>query len=324
MLILAGLVGCYPKPLARHDKERPPSAGSPAIQDRAARPASTQPGKGAVMAYVNDRPVYTAELHEILVRAHGMKLAQYLIVNELVDQAAADKGISVTDDEIGQQNARTLEEMFPTVADHTQRARLLEQFLIQKNMTRRQWDMVARRNALVAKLVGKKPEVTEAELRREFGRRYGRQVVIRHIQTASLADAQKVLKMLIDKGDFAELAQKHSTNASSRNGGLLPPIGKDTARIAPAIRQAALAMTKVGEISNPVQVGTAFHILKLERIIEPAKVKLDDVRGKLAATISWRRSQATQNRILADLIRKARIRYVNPILKSQADKEPKP
>ncbi len=276
------------------------------------------------MAYVNDRPVYMADLHEILVRAHGVASAQYLIVNELVDQAAAKKGISVTDNEIRQQNIRTLEEMFPTVSEDAQRGRLLDRFLLQKNMPRWQWDMVLRRNALVAKLVDKKAKVTEIELQREFGRRYGCQAVIRHIQTASLADAQKMLKILMDKGDFAELARKYSTNASSRNGGLLPPIGKDTARIAPAIREAALAMTKVGEISNPVQAGTTFHILKLERIIEPAKVKFEDVKQKLAATIQWRKNQVIQRLFLTDLIRDAKVRYVNPILKAQAEKGLKP
>ncbi len=324
MLILVGLVGCQLDRPARQGKMRPPVARSPSMQPERPRPAGAQPGKGAVMAYVNDRPIHMARLHEILVRVHGMKLAQQLIVNELVDQAAAAKAISVTTDEIRKQNTQTLETMFPNVSDHAQRARLLEQFLIQKNMTRRQWDTVVRRNALVAKLVGGKIEVAEAELRREFARQYGRQVVIRHIQTASLADAQKLLKILVDKGDFAELARKYSTNPSSRNGGLLPPIGKDTLRIAPAIRQAALAMTKVGEISNPVQAGTAFHILKLERIIEPAKVKFEDVKQKLEAIIKWRKAQVMQRRFLTDLIRKAQIRYVDPILKVQADRGAKP
>jgi foldase protein PrsA len=313
ILILVGLVGCYPDRSAqppRTAQVRPPVTPSP----------RTQRGKGPVMAYVNDRPIYMAGLHDILVRANGVKLAQYLIVNELVDQAAAAKGISVTDDDIRKQNALTLKEMFPKIPDNAQRVRLLEQFLVQKNMPRRQWDMVVRRNALVAKLAGKKIEVTEAELRREFGRQFGQQVVIRHIQTASLADAQKVLKLLMDKGDFTQLARKYSTNASSRNGGLLPPIGKDTARIAPAIREAALAMTKVGEISNPVQAGTTFHILKLERIIEPTKVKFEDVKQELEAAIQWYKAQVIQRLFLTDLVRKAKIQYVDPILKAQADK----
>ena len=317
ILILMGLVGCDPGQPAQ-----PPRTGQ--VRPPVARPPRVQRGKGAVMAYVNDRPIYMADLHEILVRANGMKLAQYLILNELVDQAAAPKGISVTDDDIRKQNALTLKEMFPKISDNAQRVRLLEQFLVQKNMPRRQWDMVVRRNALVAKLTAKKIEVTEAELRREFGRQFGRQVVIRHIQTASLGDAQKVLKLLMDKGDFTELARKYSTNASSRNGGLLPPIGKDTARIAPAIREVALAMTKVGEISNPVQAGTTFHILKLERIIEPTEVKFEDVKQELETAIQWYKAQVIQRLFLTDLVRKAKIRYADPILKAQADKGVKP
>jgi parvulin-like peptidyl-prolyl isomerase len=145
-------------------------------------------------------------------------------------------------------------------------------------------------------------------------------VVVRHIQTFKLEDAQKV-KELADKGiDFTLLVTRYSTHESRKNGGLLPPIGQDTVQVSPAIRNVALAMKRIGEISNPIQAGTRWYILKLEKVIEPKGVKYADVKDKIAASLRERRISMYQNEILQKLIAEAKIQYVHPILKEQEAK----
>lgn len=317
-----------PQPPALDPPREPARQPQPAAQPKGQPAPPTAKPAPAVMATVNGRPVYMKRLHDLLVRAYGIQLAQQLIVNELVRQAAADKGITVTPDDIQVEHDRSVREAFPSVAGAAQRERLLEQMLVKRQLPRQQWNMAMRRNALLRKLVPKDIEVTEAELRDAFGKRYGRQVVVRHIQTASLNDAQKVLGLLTAGADFAAMAQKHSTNESRTSGGLLPAFTRDTKTIPPAIREVGLSMKTPGELSNPIQVGTTFHLLKLERILDPKNVKFENVKAGLTQLVREAKARIIQKKLLADLIKRARddraIEYVDPVLKARADREKSP
>ncbi|MFA6133033.1 MAG: peptidylprolyl isomerase [Phycisphaerae bacterium] len=299
-----------------------PAASRPAQADNAPSPSTSQPAGGPVMAYINGQPVYMSELNDLLVRSYGMALAKQLIASELVRQAADAKGITVSEGDIRAESVEILREMFPQVEEAGQRERLLEQMLAQKNMSADQWRVIMQRNAMLRKMAEGELAVTDEEINDEFAQEYGGKVEVRHIQVASLAAAQDVIKKLQDGADFADLARKMSINSTTAaDGGLLPAIGANTRPIPPAIRQAALAMKKPGEISNPVQVETAFHVLKLERLIPPQDVKLSDVREKLITTITNRKAGVARQQILVDLFRKAedekQIRYVDPVLSSQ-------
>ena len=275
------------------------------------------------MAVVNGRPIDMAKLHEVLVHAYGMPIAQQLVGLELARQAVEERGLTVTEEDIQKEHRMTIRQSFKGIASPAKDEELLDHILAQKNMSRQVWRVIMHRNATLRKLAPKNIEVTEAEIRAQFGQRYGRKAVVRHIQTVTLADAQKV-KELADKGiDFTLLVTKYSTNESRKNGGLLPPIGPDTAQVSPAMRQTALAMTKVGEISSPIQTDTKFHVLRLEKIIEPKTAKYIEAKPKIAAAIREQRIRLFQNNMLKQLIGRAKIHFVDPILKAQADRHEK-
>ena len=166
------------------------------------------------------------------------------------------------------------------------------------------------RNTMLAKLVD--PEVTldDEELQEAFNAKYGRKAQVRHIQTASLTEAQEILKTLADGADFAELAKEKSVNPiTAKNGGLLEPIGSGDKSVQPALKQAVLSLEEPGDLSEPIQVATAFHILRLERIIEPQDVKFEDVKNDLADELRMQKSQTLQNQLFGKLIREANIEY---------------
>ena len=296
----------------------PARASDEALPADAAPPTeAADKAGGDVMAVVNGQSLPMAKLNELLTRIHGMAIAQQLIANEVVRQAAAAEGLSVTDAEIAAENEQTLKRIFGHVSGEGDRERLLAQLLAQKGVSREQWDMTMRRNAVLRKLAEAQVTVTPDDLREQFAEQYGRKVVVRHIQTASLAEAEDVYRKLLDGADFAELAQKRSTNASARTGGLLPPIGARAVGLPPAMRDLALSLKKPGELTEPIQIGTTFHVLKLERIIEPRDVKLEDVKVELEAEIRDRKIAAMQQSILRRLLESADIEFVNPILKAQ-------
>ena len=296
-----------------------PAPSAPQREATTAPSAATRPAAGAVMAYVNGRPVYMRRLHEMLVRSHGMEQGRQLIASELVAQAAEQQNLTASDEEIAAEHERTLERMFPdNVSGAEQRERLLEQLLVQKGVPREEWRMTMRRNVLLGKLAGPRAAVSETELRTQFEERYGRRFVVRHIQTASLGDAQNALEQLRKGADFAQLARRVSKSRSAETGGLLQPIGPKAPGLPPPLREAARSMKTAGEISEPIQVGTTYHVLHLERIIESQDVKFEDVKDTLAEAVRNDKLRALKPQILAELIRGGRIEYVDPILKRKS------
>lgn len=273
------------------------------------------------MAYVAGEPIYMSELHDLLVRAQGVPVAYQLVANELVRQAAQAKGLEASQAEIQAESDRTLEELFPRAQPGQQRERLLHELLQRRGVSAKQWQLVMRRNVLLGKLAAARVTVSDEDLAEEFRLRYGRKVEVRHIQTASLAAAQEALKQLTEGADFAELARRMSINPSAVDGGLLPPIGADSRSVPPAIREAALAMTRVGQLSDPIQVETSYHILRLEKVHPPQDVKFSQVKDALARSARARLLRVEQQKVLQELIQAANdaksIRYVDPVLKAE-------
>ena len=282
-----------------------------------APPKPAQSGR-KVMAYVNGEPVYMDSLYSLLLRGYGLGVAKQLVANELVRQEAARRGLKVTAAEVEAEHQRTMDNMFGTVSDANQRQRLLQQLLQKNNVSQSQWDMTMRRNALLAKIAENQVQVAEDEVKQEFYRQYERKVKVQHIQTATLADAQKVLKEVANGAEFTALVNRYSIGATADQAGLLEPFGKLDTGTPPALRQVAMAMKTVGEVSDPIQIGTAFHILKLLKIIEPENVKYENVRARLAIDVRKRKVIALQQDMLQILIRSGKIDYVDPVLKSQA------
>jgi parvulin-like peptidyl-prolyl isomerase len=291
--------------------------------ERPASPAAPDPARPALLARVNGQDVPIAPLNDALLSDYGLSIAQQFIADEVVRQELLRQGMSteVTEMEIEAETARALGRIFRFLEtpSRSQLENLLEQFLRKNSFTRRQWDATMRRNAQLARLAGPKVEVTNEQLRQAYYRIYGAKRIVRHIQVESMAKAQKVLDELEAGKDFATLAEAYSASPTGKEGGLLPPISmKDPPkRIPPALLQVAMSMDKPGEISNPVQVGTAFHVVKYDALVPPENVTFKEVRDKLVPVVRDQLIGQMQQRILADLIRQADIEYVNPIIRAK-------
>jgi len=304
-------------PRPKPPPDRPSAATTQPAKVAGDNPApTTQPASGEVMAMVNGREITMDQLHAILVDGYGLAIAQEILRTEIVRQAAASKGITVSEKEVSEEHERAMKGTFHMANSDAVRQQMLNQLLVSRNVTYSTWRMIMRRNALLRKMIGTDFEVPDVAVRAEFDKRHGRRVVVSHIETKSHV-AAKLVKSLAATRNFAALAREYSVNPSGKTGGRLPPIGQDTQQVSPALKQVALAMTKVGEISDPVQVASRFHILKLEKIIEPKKVKYADEKDKIAAELKERLISSARNRLLEKLSEAADVEFINTSLKTQ-------
>ncbi|MBN1942168.1 MAG: peptidylprolyl isomerase [Phycisphaerae bacterium] len=279
----------------------------------------------SVLARVNGRAIPMDALYDALLRDNGLRVAQQLIADELVRQELQARGLpaNVTDRDREIENRRALTKVFQFDETPTpeQLDGLLNQLLAQKNITRRTWDATMTRNVLLTRLAEHDPrvDVTDEDIRRAFFEEYDGKLKVRHVQAPTMVIAQEVTEKARDGEDFAQLAFQYSTNPSGKTGGWLPDIGPRTApeTVPPPIIQAARALKKPGDVSNIVQVGSNFHVLKLEEIVPPEKVKFSDVKGKLRFIVRDKKIDRLQPVIMKELINKAQIEYVDPVIRSR-------
>lgn len=299
-------------------------AGAPHAAAATPAPATAPTAGAEVMATVNGQPIYMGDMYEHLLQNYGLGVAQQLIANELVRQECERRKIVVTDKDVQREQDEALRVNFPTL-DPKMRQQALEKYLASprpsgQKLNLKQWSFTMRRLAQLGKLAEPRVKITDDELQQAYNDTYGRKVVVRHIMLASLAEAQDVLAKLEKGADFLQLVRERSKNPTTvANGGLLMPISRATTGFPPAIKDAALSMTKVGQISPVIQAGEAFHVLKVDQIIAPQDVRFEDVKEKLRQQVHDVRLQAVQQEILMSLIAEAKkkgsVQFTNPIMK---------
>ncbi len=125
----------------------------------------------------------------------------------------------------------------------------------------------------------------------------------RHILVAEEDKAKELVAKLKDGGDFEALAKELSKDKSSGiQGGDLGYFTED--RMVPAFSKAAFALKK-GEVSDPVQTGFGWHVIKVEDRRAVKAPAFAEVKESLEAKV---KGEAIQNYI-NDLIDSAKVSY---------------
>lgn len=281
-----------------------------ASQDLSASPA---------IATVNGTPITTAQLEKPLIDAYGLNMLLQLVQLELAKQDAGKAGMTVTKADFDQELVNTLRTLVPN-AMPDEYPEVIRQILSTQHLTRAEFDLVVQTNTYLRKIA--EPTVskwiTEDKLREAFNTTYGEQVQVRHIQVANVHDAVDA-KNLLATEPFEQVAAERSQNARTRAvGGELPPFSLSNPNIPEAFKNAAFAL-KVGEVSDPVEADSAFHIIKLEKRIAPKIVKFDDVRESVRLDLVNKATQATVKQLRTQLAQQAMVsmKIVDPGLKAQ-------
>lgn len=134
-----------------------------------------------------------------------------------------------------------------------------------------QKDLEEVKRKLVVKhfLEAKTPEISEAELKRDYEAqvvkvRDEKEVRARHVLVATEAEAKDVKKKIDDGKKFEDVAREYSKDpGSAKQGGDLGYFTKD--RMVKPFADAAFKMKK-GEVSEPVKSNFGWHVIKVEDI----------------------------------------------------------
>lgn len=232
-----------------------------------------------------------------------------LIIEQLMDEAVAEQGISITDEEIKEKLTELAEKQTPKMT--------VEDFL--KNVegsgiSLKEYDVMLKRQLAWDKLISRqiegKYEVTEEQALTYFNEHpnnFGvpELINVSHIVICPVDDtdpnmkaeaksrAQGLLEKLKQGADFEEMAMDYSEDASGINGGNLGYIAKG--KMEPAFEEVAFSLP-TGELSDVVETSYGYHIIKVTDHKEQAPATFDMVKEQLISELSaFNKAELTKN-----------------------------
>lgn len=324
-------------------------AGGPTANGSATTLTPSKADNTTIATFHGER-ITMDELQKPLVEAYGLNLMLNLVQLHAAQAAAARRQITITEADVVAEHERNLlilardnnpklmmdlemaEEKGDTAkaAEIKQRVladsdSILDPFLAQKRLTRPEWNISMRTNAYLRKLVepSAKDAITDKMISDAFRYRYGEKVQVAHIQLNSPQEVAEVKKRLARGEDFGDLAVRFSKN--DRSGplrGELPPFSRQQNIFNSQVFVDTAFALKVGEVSDMVNTGSALHLIKLLKRIDPVAVKEEDVREPLrkelhAALVANYMGQLRNDLFQAAL---ASLKVTDPTLKEQYDK----
>lgn len=94
---------------------------------------------------------------------------------------------------------------------------------------------------------------------------------------AALARAREARARVLGGADFAAVAREYSDDPTTREkGGALPFVSVKA--LAPEYAKSVFALTKVGELSEPIKAPSAYHVVRLEERRAARQQTFDEVR----------------------------------------------
>jgi len=104
---------------------------------------------------------------------------------------------------------------------------------------------------------------------------------------AALARAKEARQHVAAGEDFAKVAREYSDDATTRDkGGALPFVSRE--RLAKPYAQAVFALTRIGEVSEPIKAPSAYHVVRLEERRPARQLAFDEVRDRIMQTLRQR------------------------------------
>jgi|YNPNPStandDraft_1061719.scaffolds.fasta_scaffold00201_10 parvulin-like peptidyl-prolyl isomerase len=264
-LMVLLLVGCTTSPSATSPAPQPtPSSGETMSP---AEPSPPPTPERPLAARVNGQPIYLVDYERQVAQYEAAMIARgedpsspegqaqlmqareqilnWMIERVLVEQAAAQQGITVTDAEIEAAMAQMIQD---AGSEEAFQARLEQNGLTQQEM----W------NELRAELIGQKvieqviaavPETAE-------------HVHARHILVATQQQAEQLLAQIQAGGDFAALARQYSQDESTRDAGGDLGFFPRGVLMVPEVEETAFSL-QPGQTSGVVQSSFGYHIIQV-------------------------------------------------------------
>jgi len=286
-----------------------------------------------IVARVNGKPITLSELQRPLIEAFGLRMLMYEVQLNIAKQKADEEHLKITDADFAAEQDRTLKAAFEGVPKEDYPA-LLDQLLQKNGVSRVEFDMQMQTNAIVRKIAEPmvrrqmKDKIDDAKLMEAFNALYGETVVVKHIQCANPQEAMQVKTRLAADEKFETLVHSMSRNArTAALDGELPPFSRQTdtwgagwGKVPQGFKDFAFRPdAKPGDISDPIQADGGYHILKLERKLQPKVVKFEDAKENIRQTIQDRALEEGIRELRGKLLQIAiaTLKIEDPILSKQ-------
>ncbi|WP_336776963.1 peptidylprolyl isomerase [Paenibacillus sp. MMO-58] len=267
------------------------------------------------VATVNGVKISKDKLYDSLVEQGGKSTLDNMITQELIDQAAEDAKVTVTEADVDKE-IENLKKSFGSEDE-------FNQTLAQYGMTVDSLRQDAEVQVKIRKILEPQVKVTDEDIKAYYDQNKAsmstpEQIRASHILVATKEEAEDILKQLKGGADFATLAKEKSTDTGTKdNGGDLNFFAKGT--MEPAFEDAAFKLKK-GELSGIVQTSYGYHIIK--KTDEKAAVtptleeKKEDIKYQL---VTQKVSELSSN-WMADL--KAKAKITNTLDPAAAEESP--
>lgn len=255
---------------------------------------------------VNGQTILRRDLAQECLEQFGHEVMENVINRTIIQQACAEKGVTITDGEIINEidrNAKKLGvstgQLYKLVEDD----RGLTPLQYQRDVI---WPLLALR-----KLAGKNVEITREMMQEAYADSYGPRVKARMIFFDKVNRGTEVLNRVTkDPELFEDLAREYSVEPNSRAlGGIVPPIRRFSGAHED-IRKTAFRFkeNEIGKVSPLIQIGTGqYVIMKFEGRTEPVDHDPQDVQAALQEQLMEREVQRLVAETFGQLKQDARI-----------------
>lgn len=278
-LCFTGCSGMVPTQAPSTAATTPPTALTTGVA--ATTVAPPQPTADPLAALVNGEPILLAEYERQMARYEAsmtslgqdpntsegqaalvqarQQVLDWLIEQKLMEQAAAQAGITVSDQEVD----AAIQSLIQEVGQETFNQRLQSEGLALEQMREElRQEMIASR--MVAQVVAQVPVRTE-------------HIHARHILVSTQEEAQRLLAQLQAGADFGTLAQTYSQDASTRDmGGDLGTFPRGILTSS-EVEAAAFAL-QPGQTSGIVQSALGYHIIQVLDRIPDMEISAENLR----------------------------------------------
>lgn len=259
-------------------------------------------GSNEAVATVNGVKITKDALYDELVKAGGASTVENMITQELIDQAAKEAKVTVTDEDINKE-ITDLQTQFGS-------EEALNQALAQYGMTMDSLKEDAAVQVKIRKILEPQVTVTDEQVQQYYDENKAsfatpEQIRASHILVGTKEEAEDILKQLNDGADFATLAKEKSTDTQTKdNGGDLDFFAKGSMEA--AFEDAAFALD-VNAISGVVETSYGFHIIKKTDHKDAATPTFEEKKEEIREQLVTQQVSELSTTWMEDLRTKAKI-----------------
>ena len=325
--ITVTLSGCSQQPAAGDAQAQrlvtSPTQNSGVVPADPAGPVSASAqtsGEDRVVARVSGEPITVRQLMQPLIESHGLQILMGLVQLDQAKQDVRSQHLTVTPDDIRNEQEMTLAKMFKDAdakeqdeldqaeakkdADKAKKLReqiasdreqLLTQYLDNQHFSRTEFNLKMEINAYLRKLAEPllRGKITDALVEKEFGVEYGETARVRIIQLSNMKEVAQARERLKKGDDFGDVSQDMSRNArTAAMRGEMAPFSRQTPGLPDTLKEIAFSL-EPGQVSDNFNYGGNFYILKLEQKFPPKAVKFENVKESIRKNMYDRVVQAT-------------------------------